>query len=181
MRPAVRQAVRKLVDERVASLFPEFLADTRRVRHEPRDVQKFVWRPTKGLNCYIAFRALDNEAIDAFVGWSVVDKFPIGAAGAEQTATDIWDFSQPWVLRWSLDFVPRQGASFWAFWNPDPELLNDPEAFGRVYGELFSRELSPAEALELVTPAVDLAMNEVRDYGLPYLRKRVAYQEGLEK
>jgi hypothetical protein len=177
MRPIVYQAVEDAVNEQAANFFPEFVPDVRRVRSEPRHLQKFVWRPTERLSCYIAFRALDSEAIDAFVGWSVLGKFPIGSSGPEQVQTDIWDFSSPYIFRWSMDFVPRQGSSFWSFWNPAPELLGDPEAFGRAYGEAFAKELSSSEALSLVVPAVTLAVEEVRDYGIPYLRKRAAYEQ----
>ena len=177
MRPEVLLAWRRKIEKEVSRALPEFKPVTKRVRGEPRGMLKYQWHPQRDLWCYIAFRPLDSEALDALIGWSVTDRFPIGET-PHHTPQDLEDFSAPYVLDWSSSFVPRSGAAHWNFWNPSTEAIESPKVFAEEYGAHFARSLSPEEADELVAPSVDLAIAEVRTHGLPYLRRRAAYKEG---
>jgi hypothetical protein len=68
--------------------------------------------------------------------------------------------------------------TYWNFWEPPAELLDDPESFGRAYAAHFGKDLTLADAVELVRPAVARGIAEVHDYGLPYLAKRIAVSSG---
>lgn len=176
MRPEVLAAWRSQIEREVNKNFPEFEAVTKRVRGEPRGLLKYQWHPHPRLWCYIAFRPLDSEAFDALVGWSVHDRFPIADAPGGSAPQDLENFDAPHILDWSLSFVPRIGTAHWSFWNPPSNAVDDPRAFAEAYAKHFSHSLSAEEANELVWPFVELGIAEVRDFGLPYLRRRAAYK-----
>jgi len=75
-----------------------------------------------------------------------------------------------------MSFVPRSGTAHWNFWNQPNDVIDDPRAFTEAYAKHFARSLSSGEANDLVRPIVDLGIAEVRDYGLPYLRRRADYE-----
>lgn len=176
MRAVVYQAWHDTIQERVRDTFSDFALVVGRVKGEPPRMLKYEWRPEDDLWCYVAFRPLESEAFDAFVGWSTRGKFPIASANELGKAQNIWDFDAPFVLTWSMELVPRQGSAFWSFWNPPDDLIDAPEAFGKAYAEHFSMQIDYAEARQLVEPAVAKGIQEVRAHGIPYLQKRVAYQ-----
>jgi hypothetical protein len=175
MRAEVLTAWRKQIEEAVRVQFPEFEPVTKRVRGEPRWMLKYIWHPRARLWCYIAFRPLNSEAFDALVGWSTSDRFPIADGPTGVAPQDIWNFDAPHVIDWSLTFVPRNGAAHWSFWNPSDAIRDNPTEFAKAYAAHFMRALSPQEADDLVRPAIELGIAEVRDYGIPYLQRRAAY------
>jgi hypothetical protein len=176
MRPEVHAAWRRQIEREVSKNFPEFVASTKRVRGEPRGILKYQWHPHPKLWCFIAFRGLDSEAFDALVGWSTRDRFPIADGQGFNTAQDLEDFDAASVIDWSLSFVPRNGAAHWNFWDPPNDVIDNPRAFADAYAQHFARSLSQEEANELIRPAVGRGIAEVRDFGLPYLRRRAAYE-----
>lgn len=174
MRQEVCIAWREQIESAVAEEFPQFQRVTSRTRGEPRHLLKYRWHPHQKLWCFIAFRPLDSEAFDAFVGWSSSDRFPIsdGATGAQ----DPEDFEAPHMLFWSSELVPRSGTAHWSFWNPPQSLIDDPAAFATAYAREFTKTLSPVEAADLVRPAVKAGIAEVREFGIPYLERRAKYE-----
>ncbi len=174
MRPAVYAAWKSQIELEVAKYFSDFEPSTKRVRGESRGTLKYEWHPYPNLWCYIAFRPLDSEAFDALVGWSVHDRFPI-ADGSGQTQ-DLNDFESQSVMDWSLSFVPRSGTAHWNFWEPSSDIVDDPKLFSEAYMRHFSHSLTTEEASALVRPAIESGIAEVRDFGLPYLLRRVAYE-----
>ena len=176
MRTIICEAWKDAIDEAVRREFPNFEPLTKRARSEPRGMLKYQWHPQERLWCYIAFRPLDDDAFDAFVGWSMLDQFPIGSGLQLDKVQDILDFEAPFVLAWSMQLVPRAGAAHWSFWNPPANLSDDPEEFGRAFAEYYAQQLTYVDARKLIEPAVAAGIAEVRDYGIPYLQKRVAYK-----
>lgn len=176
MRKEIFDAWREEVESAVAQNFPEFHKLTKRVRGEPRGILKYQWHPSQDLWCYIAFRPLDSEGFDAMVGWSTSDRFPIADGAVGGGPQDLWDFDAPYAMTWSLNLVPRNGAAHWNFWDPPEEVVDDPAAFAREYAAHFLKVLMVEEARVLVRPAVERGIAEVRDYGIPYLRRRAAYR-----
>lgn len=176
MRPIVQKAWSDAIDEKVGSLFPDFVLVEKRGKNEPRGLRKFEWRPTKSLTCFVAFRPLDDEAFDAFVGWSTKGRFPTGPAHTEAKEDGILNFALPEVLAWSIALVPRTGVSYWSFWDPPASVASDPARFGAAFAEHYVQSLSYDEARSLVEPKVSAGVAEVHDYGLPYLQRRVKHE-----
>jgi hypothetical protein len=176
MRPEVLEAWKSAIQKSVAMQFPNFLPLIKRVRGEPRGILKFQWHPHPNLWCYIAFRPLDSEAFDVLVGWSTQDRFPIADQGARERIHDPEDFAAPSFIDWSLNLVPRSGAAHWNFWNPSDDAVEDASAFADAYSKHFLRSLTEEEANDLVRHAVELGIKEVRNHGIPYLRRRIAYE-----
>lgn len=180
MRPEVHAAWRSQIEREVSKTFPQFVGLAKRVRGEPRGLLKYQWHPHPKLWCYIAFRPLDSEAFDALVGWSIRDRFPIADGRGATSPQDLENFDAESVIDWSLSFVPRSGAAHWNFWDPPSHVVDDPGAFADAYAKHFARSLSEEEANDLVRPAVNLGIAEVRDFGLPYLRRRAAYEAKMK-
>lgn len=172
MRKIVWQAMQEAVQERMESELPQFKPEGRSPRSK---LLRYVWKPYTGLSCFVAFRGLESEGLDAFVGWSTSGAFPFGVNEPIECDADIWNFDVPFILRWSMDFVPREGSSFWSFWVATDELLDDPAEFGRAYAEHFTKNLSHDQARALVEVAVSHAVREVREFGVPYLEQRARY------
>ncbi len=179
MRPEVLEAWKSNIQKNVAMHFPNFLPLIKRVRGEPRGILKFQWHPHPKLWCYIAFRPLDSEAFDAFVGWSTRDRFPIADQAPNERAQDPENFDAPSFIDWSLNLVPRSGTAHWNFWNPPDNAVEDAAAFADAYAKHFLRSLTEDESIDLVRHAVELGIKEVYEHGLPYLRRRAAYEKQM--
>lgn len=177
MRKVVFQAWCELIDQEVGHRLPGFSLFAGRSRGEPRNLRKYVWKPIEGLWCFIAFRPLESEAFDAYVGWSDKERFP-GQDCIAPTQDAMQDLGAPCRIVQSLDLVPRSGLAHWNFWQAPPELLDDPQAFGAACAAHFSKELNLEQALDLVRPAVDKGISEVHDHGLPYLARKIQFASG---
>lgn len=173
MRKTVQKAWQTSVDKAMRLQFPDFVPYAKRERGEPRGMLKYVWKASESLWCFIAFRPVESEAFDLWVGWSAYKRFPFANAPKIQVLDGSVDYDLPEAMVSSMDLVPRQGMAHWSFWNPDDEIVDDPEAFARAFAEQHALELTDEQAMTLVAPAVTAAFGELAEYGLPFLREKV--------
>lgn len=137
---------------------------------------RFVWHARPKLWCILAFRPLADESFDAFAGWSRKPWIPL-ARFFESSPEHINDFEAGCFVTWTLNYVPRTGLSYWKFWEPPESALDDPELFFEITEQHFRKGLTIQEARALVSPAVGRALDEVRKFCVPYLEKRVQYED----
>lgn len=175
MDKSLLEALRQAVINEIARDLPQFSLVPSRERGEEKNLIKFAWTPRQSLMCGIAFRPID-DGFDAWVGWSTNGKFPYMASQADLTSAQggIFDFTRTAIMVPSIVISERSGSAAWMFWEPTEEEVDDPAAFAKAYVEYATKKFSLQEAMELVMPLVKSAVTEVRDYGLPYLERRVA-------
>jgi hypothetical protein len=158
----------------MSSSLPSFAYVAKRWKGEPAGLRKYVWQPKDGLACFVAFRLLDNEAFDAFGGWTTTGRYPEGETFTAATEK-FNDFQAPGLVAWSMAFVPRTGVSYWSFWEPSEQARNSPALFGEEFARHFSNPLTADDARTLVRDKIALAIRELREFCVPYLEKRADY------
>lgn len=173
MRAIVRQAWSDALDEAMKVSASDFALVSKKWSGEPKGVKKYVWEPTKGLKCFVAFRPLDSEGFDEFIGWTTQDKYPSGST-LSSPSKELFDFSRPSSVAWSLALVPRSGASYWNFWAPSEAAVRNPGLFGEEHASHFGKALSYPDARQLVDPKVRMAVDEFVSSGVPYLKRLVS-------
>lgn len=176
MRPEVLRAWQDEVVRCMAERLPHFTRSTRRVHPDPPGLLKFEWQARHKLWCFIAFRPLDSEAFDAYAGWS--NDYSKSAVTNVAASGSIDDFSSEFHFDLSMSYVPRRGLSYWSFWNPSNDAVDDARLFADEYLVQFAKALSASEAKALVVPAVNDAMDEIVTYCVPYLERKVSYGDG---
>lgn len=173
MRSEVLRAWRDEVVRCMSGRLPHFTLSTRRARPDPPGLLKFEWQAGHKLWCFIAFRPLDSEAFEAYAGWST-DYSKSAVTNVAVSSGSIDDFSSKFHFDFSMSYVPRSGLSYWNFWNPSGDAVDDARLFANEYLVQFARVLSADEAQALVAPAVKEAMDEIVTYCIPHLEKRVS-------
>ena len=63
----------------------------------------------------------------------------------------------------------RSGATFWSFWNPLDEIVNDPVRFAAEFVNFYTKQLSEEEAHKIVHAPVAEAISEIETFCIPYL------------
>jgi hypothetical protein len=174
MTKTILDAWRQTIIDEMAKELPQFSLLKGRERGEERNLLKFAWVPeSSSLTCGIAFRPID-DGFDAWVGWSANGRFPYMAAQADPESGDLLDVTCPAIMVPSIVLSGRHGSAAWMLWEPADAEIDDPIAFAKAYSAYAMKVFSAQEAIDLVLPLVQSAMAEVRDCGLPYLRKRIA-------
>lgn len=168
MRKSVKLAWKTSVIKEVNSKFPQF-----ELQPKNTGMLKFLWKVRPSLWCMLSFRWLDNESFDVFCGWSSTKQLPFSKYGCPRGKLS--DFTRDSVMTWTLDYVPRDGLSYWMFWKVPDEALDDPELFFQLDREHYEKDITYDEAMELVSQSIESAINEINDYCIPYLEKRIAF------
>lgn len=156
----------------INSEFPEFVRLKGRQAGRRRDPLKFEWKPRRQLICAIVFRPL-AEGFDTWVGWSTNGRFPYPQAmNPAVGAVDPSDVSASAGLFLTAVLSNRQGFSHWNFWQPEDELIDRPAEYARRFSEYqaFTSETTGARAV--VAEVLPQAVEELRNFGVPYLRSR---------
>ncbi|MEE9345405.1 MAG: hypothetical protein V3U88_07335 [Methylococcales bacterium] len=170
MRDSVKNAWETSIIKEVKSKFPQF-----ELQPKNAGMLKFLWQVRPSLWCIISFRPLSGESFDVFCGWSTKKQLPFSKYGCPRN--ELFDFTRNSVVTWTLDYVPRDGASFWDFWEAPEDVLDDPELFFELYSEHYNKNLTDIEAKELVSQSIEYAINEIKDYCIPYLEKRIVFYD----
>lgn len=171
MRKEVLSALKSIIAREMSASLGMFVLDESRVRPDPPGLIKYVWNPREGLWCFVAFRPIESEALDVYVGWSIKRNVPVALVS---DVVGCHEFSAEGYFNVSASYAKRGGAVHWSFWNPSDEVLDDPAKFASEYAGHYAKALSENEALALVSPSVKKAIDEVLGYGLPYLKLRIA-------
>ena len=171
MRPIVRQAWTDAIVEAMEDRLPQFVAYAKRERGEDRGLLKYVHSPVHGLWLFVAFRPIESEAFDAWLGWSTEGRCPYALP---QEPGAYLDLSSPTAMCLSMSLVPRVGLAHWNFWEPEERIIGDPLAFLEAYAAHVLSDLTYTEARKFVASAVDAAFSEILCFGVPYLDRRVA-------
>jgi hypothetical protein len=154
--------------EKVAELLPQFEAAC--FGEDWPDLLCYRWSIGPGLTSYVTLRVDDNDdRFHVLLAWLITDRPPIFATpGAPDSQPNRDGLSIDLSLLWS-----RNAVQWKVKYSPSPVelsawLLRHPE---------FSDPARDEEARK-VLPRVDDAVERVRDYGFPYLR-RIAERDGI--
>jgi len=170
MRESVKIAWETSIIKEVNSNFPQF-----ELQPKNKGMLKFLWQVRPSLWFILFFRPLEGESFDAFCGWSTKKQLPFSKYGCPENKLN--DFTRDAVVTWTLNYVPRDGLSYWEFWEVPDEALDDPELFFQLYREHYEKDITSEEAMDLVSQSVESAINEIKDYCIPYLEKRIAFYD----
>lgn len=156
------------IDAAMADRLPRFQRLSKKAPGEWPNIRKFIWQHPSGLFWAIAFRPLD-EQFDAYVGWGRNSQLPfkniVQAGGADLlTHHDLDGLMLP-----TATIAGRHGATYWSFWEPGPDVADNPELFAMAFAEQYERDLSKTEAAYIVRGPIDEAMREIEEYCIPYL------------
>lgn len=135
----------------------------------PRMLKYQCARPS-GVQWAIAFRPLD-EQFDAYVGWSRGKQSPFSALILVPNEDVMDTFVGDAIMLPTATIARRAGETFWAFWNPSDDVVNDPARFATEFANYYAKPLTETEARDLVHGPVMVAMAEIVTSCIPYLEK----------
>lgn len=139
-------------------------------RGELPKLLKFVFERSPGLLWAIAFRPMD-EQFDAYVGWAVNGKSPFLALVQIASESILDEFDREALMLPTITIARRDGASFWSFWNPSADAVDNPVRFAEEFARYYTRSFTESEAEELVREKIAEAMTEVELHCIPYLEE----------
>lgn len=159
----------------VQNSLPDFYLVRKKEFNEEPGLLKFSWEPRKNLNCGIVFRPLD-ESFDVWVGWSTDGRYPYVYADPLIEKNALYEFDRSGIMVPSIKIAGRSGSAWWNLYSLD-HLANDPVAYANEFTKYYCRTLTYSEALDIVSPAVNLAFAEILDSCIPYFHKRIEYDQ----
>lgn len=171
MRESVKNAWEASIIKEVKSNFPQF-----ELQPKNAGMLKFLWHVRPSLWCILSFRPLDGESFDVLVGWSTKKSLPF-LKYFDCNSKEMNDFSKDFFITWTLNYVPREGLSYWKFWEVPEDALDDPELFFQLDSEHYEKNITSEEAMKLVSQSIEFAINEIKDYCIPYLEKRIVFDD----
>jgi hypothetical protein len=180
MRKEYGKALRQLFTERLREELPEFDAVRITSRYLFPGERAFRWVPQEPLHCWIILSP-DGKGREAFrveIGWSLQARFP--ELSMRPSPIDPSDFEAAAAESECVIRVASLRQRIDAAWElPDPGLsaLEAGAGTDDVLAGL-RRSLEPIDAARAhadVSPLVDDAIAALRDDGMPFLHRLVAY------
>lgn len=170
MHETLREAWRAEIYLQMWIRFPSFVADRRRVRGEPRGIDKYATSDQAPFRLLVAFLPLD-DAFESFAGYATGGRTPFQAIDRAGTMASLRDFRATSLLIPTAAFARRAQAP-WSFRDAasaDAALRGDARS-GAGESLPFALHLRPEMDVRLyVRPAVLRAMDEIEMACLPVL------------
>lgn len=149
---------------------PFFSLKKKRSRGDWPSTLTFTYQKFRNLVWIVAFRPLD-EQFDVYVGWARDNHNPFENVVQIPDSKLLDNGKASALMLPTAAYANRGGATYWSFWNPPDDLVDDPAGFGVAFAHYYSAKLSEPEARALVRDSVKEAIQEIECSCIPFLQQ----------